>query len=126
MPSLFSKNQHHLVLLYNSTRDLDKKCYAAAKSLDDQVIAIDISQAKLNPMDWLEVAELLHLEVQDLISKHHPDFLQIYGDGEVDLDPESALKILSKNPQVMINPIAVWNQETLILESRNIIQQFIK
>lgn len=113
------KNNRNLVLVFNGHKSHDKKCRAAALAMDKNAIAIDVSQAKVGAMDWLKIAGFLEVEVQDLINKDHPDFLDLYHDSEIDLEDESALKILHSHGEVLQFPIAIFHKHALFLRSKN-------
>ncbi len=118
MSRIFRNNQN-LIVVFNGSKSHDKKCRAAAFSIDKNAVTIDVSQAKVGAMDWLKIAGFLKVRVQDLINKSHPDFLDLYHDKEVDLEDESALKILHSHGEVLKFPIAIWHQHALFLRSKN-------
>ncbi len=118
MSNLF-RNNRNIVLVFNAHKSHDKKCRAAALSLDKNAVTIDISKAKVGAMDWLKIAGYLGVQVEDLINKNHPDFLDLYQRNEIDLDDTSALKILHSHAEVLKFPIAIQNGHALFLKSKN-------
>lgn len=113
------KDDHHITILYNSANSHDRKCYAASKSLDKHSFGIDLNHAKIKSMEWLEIAEMLEMNPEDLISKNHPNFKDLYGDGHVELDTFSALKVLQRHPETLIYPIAVRDHHAILLKSKH-------
>lgn len=118
MSNLF-RNNRNIVLVFNANKSHDKKCRAAALSLDKNAVTIDISKAKVGAMDWLKIVEYLGIHVEDLINKDHPDFLELYQSNEIDLDDTSALKILHSHAEVLKFPIAIQNGHALLLKYKN-------
>ena len=119
MSSKVLNHLHNVIIVFNSHKSHDKKCRAAAFTLDKHAITADIGTAKLGSMEWLKISQYLDVPVEELLNKQHPDFLAYYGNSEIELDDSSALKILSKNPDILKYPIGIYNKKALFLRSKN-------
>lgn len=111
--TILAKNERQLILYYDGTSELGKKVRAHAEASGAQLLPIDITETKVAATEWTEVAELLNCKVSELIATDHPVFKQTYGEDNVNLDADDALKILEKNPETLVYPIAVRGQRAI-------------
>lgn len=111
------KEPERLIYIYNAQRTPDKKYLALLKSKDPKLKAIDVNLVKIKNREWLILANYLQVEVESLIDKKHPDFIQVYGKDEPELSPENALKILSMNSKTLIHPIVLKDKKAILLKT---------
>lgn len=105
--TVLAKNHRQLTVYYDSKSELGKKVRAHAESANLQVLTIDLLENNLTGTEWTEIAEMLGVTVDQLIDQDHPIFKELYGNDKVDLDENSAIKILEKNPETLVFPIGV-------------------
>ncbi len=106
-------DKRELVLLYNSNIKNHKEIHAYAKSADSKLKAIDVSKDHVTGTIYTEIADLLNMQVKDLIPTDHATFVQKHGEN-VTLDNDGAIKILQNEPDMLIYPIAMRGNQALI------------
>lgn len=102
-----ARSDREIILFYDSQSELGKKCRAQAESSGLSVKIVDLLNEKVTGTEWLEIAELLGKNVQDLIDQEHPIFKELYGDEKVEVDENGAIAILEKHPETLVFPIAI-------------------
>lgn len=102
-----TNNKRQITLYYDSTTQLGLKTYAAAQASNLDLLAIDISRNKVSGTQWVKLADKMHKNVTELLDQKHNVFKGLYGNDEVILTEEDAIKIIQKHPETLIFPIAV-------------------
>ncbi|AGC78269.1 hypothetical protein LX97_02939 [Nonlabens dokdonensis] len=102
-------NPRQIVLIYNSEQKSHREIFAYAKSADKDLLAIDISKEKVAGTVWTEVADLLDKRAMDLIHTTHSSFIKKYGENH-ELDCNGAIKMLQKDPEMLIYPYAIQDR----------------
>ncbi|KQC33602.1 hypothetical protein AAU57_09925 [Nonlabens sp. YIK11] len=116
-------DEHEITLIYNSDIKNHKEIFAYAKSADDNLNAIDVTKQKLTGTFFTELADLLGIQVKDLIPTDHSAFVQKHGE-HVKLDNDGAIKILQHEPDMLIYPIAVKGKKAIVAKLYGDITQF--
>ncbi|MGM0636418.1 MAG: arsenate reductase family protein [Bacteroidota bacterium] len=109
---VIARNKHQITLYFHPDSQLGTKSLAVAKSSNAKVHTVDLSKTKLTGTEWAELADLLNKNIQELIEKEHPAYTDKY-EKNVDLDKDSAIKILQNSPEVMSFPIAVRGEKAV-------------
>ena len=109
-------NERELVLLYNSDIKNHREVFAYAKSADAELNALDITKEKITGTLYSETADLLGVEIKDLIPTDHATFVQKHGEN-VTLDNDGAIKILQNEPDLLIFPIAMRGKKAIVAKS---------
>lgn len=112
---VISTDNNEIKLYYNSENSLGKQTHAYVESSDKKILAIDISKTKVTGTQWSELAKNLGIEIDELISKEHPDFIQNYGE-DVNMEEDDWLKVLDKMPIVLTYPIAIIGKKYVMLK----------
>lgn len=120
-----AENNRQINLYYNSNSSLGRKCYALAESSGAKVLGIDLTNTKVTGTDWAEIADMLEVKVLDLIDQEHPIFRELYGE-KVDLNSTDAMKILEKNPETLIFPIAIRGGQAIQAKGVNDLNVLIR
>ncbi len=102
-----NRDKKQITLYYNSKNELGKKTYAAAKATKADLLAINVAKNKVSGTEWTKIADAMNLEILDLIDQNHNVFKNIFGKEKVDLSTKDALKLIEKNPEILVYPIAV-------------------
>ncbi|TRZ45269.1 arsenate reductase family protein [Robertkochia solimangrovi] len=110
---IIATNDRQITLIYDSSTKLGRECQAYAASSDKRLLTIDINKTKIASTEWAEIAQKLGLSVPELIATKHPAFTNIYG-VDVDIDEESAFKILEKHPETVVYPIAIRGDRAIM------------
>jgi len=103
----FATHSHEIILVYNGNSSIGKQTYAYVSATHKAVHSIDVSKTKITGMQWVDIAEKLNLNIIDLIEKKHPEFIKNYGDKQVDLNANDAIKILQNHPETFIHPVVI-------------------
>jgi arsenate reductase-like glutaredoxin family protein len=112
------KNPHQINLYYNPETELGKKCLAIASANKSTVNGIDITKTRVSQTDWSQIAEMLEINIQDLIDGRS-DFVTKNIGGKVNFDDFDALKIIQNNPEVVTTPIAIFKDKILLASHEN-------
>jgi arsenate reductase-like glutaredoxin family protein len=112
------KNPHQINLYYNPETELGKKCLAIASANKSTVNGIDITKTRVSQTDWSQIAEMLEINIQDLIDGRS-DFVTKNIGGKVNFDDFDALKIIQNNPEVVTKPIAIFKDKILLANHEN-------
>ena len=112
------KNPHQINLYYNPETELGKKCLAIASANKSTVNGIDITKTRVSQTDWSQIAEMLEINIQDLIDGRS-DFVTKNLGGNVNFDDFDALKIIQNNPEVVTKPIAIFKDKILLTNHEN-------
>lgn len=116
-------NPRQIVLIYNSEQKSHREIFAYAKSSVKDVLAIDVSKEKVAGTVWTEIADLLDRRAMDLIHTSHSEFVKKYGENH-DLDCNGAIKMLQKDPDMLIYPFAIQNKNAKEIKLYNEILSF--
>ena len=117
--SVLAKNERQLTVYYDSKSELGKKVRAHAESSNLKVLPVDLLKSNLTGTEWTELAEMLGVTVDKLINQNHPIFKELYGDDPVDFDENSAIKVLTKNPETLVFPIGVRGNRAIQVKHSN-------
>ena len=106
-----NRDKNQITLYYNSKNELGKKTYAAAKASKVDLLAINIADNKVSGTEWTKIADAMNMNILDLMDQNHNVFKGFYGKEKVDLSTKDALKLLEKNPEILVYPIAICGKK---------------
>ena len=112
------KNPNQINLYYNPQTELGKKCLVIANANTSIVNGIDITKTRVSQTDWSQMAEMLEIDIQDLIDPTS-EFIKDKSNGELNLDEFGALKIIQNNPEVVTKPIAIYQDKIVLANHEN-------
>ena len=116
--SIISTNDRQITFIFDPSTKLGRECQAYALSSEAKILAIDLTE-------WVEIAERIGKTVPELIAKDHPAFTNLYGEG-IELDNTDALKVLNKNPETLVYPIAIRGDKAVMAHTFSDILKLIK
>ncbi len=116
--SIIATSNNQLNLYVCNNNELTKKVIAYAHSTQTTLHIIDVCKTKITGSEWKELAVKAKLSVHDFIQTGHPTFIEAYGNN-VNLDEESAIKILNSNPEVLVYPIALRNNKAVLCKTES-------
>lgn len=122
---VIAKDSNKITLFYTSQTQIGKQTLAYVKASRKKILSIDISKTKVTPTQWSELADNLGIEVADLINKKHPDFIQSYGDQNLNLEASDWFKVLSKSPELLINPILLNGDRVIQIANPSDVVKFL-
>ena len=114
---VIATDERELKFYYSSASSIGKQALGYVKASEKEVLVIDVTKTKVTGTQWLELADLLNIPVQDLINTKHPEFVETYGDETDITDENDWLKILEKSPQVFQNPIVLIGDKALQVQT---------
>jgi arsenate reductase-like glutaredoxin family protein len=120
-----AKDSRQITFFYNSESSLGKQVNAYVNSAEKDVLGVDIIKTKVTAKQWSEIAEGLGKNISDLIDQNHPDFKSAYGEESIDLEEKEWLRLLEKNPSVLVNPIAINGNRYIDLDSAAAFKKYI-
>ncbi len=113
MPEL-ATSEYEIVLFYNPNSPSGEKTLGYAKGEGFPLRDVDILQNEFTGMQLEEIAELLHVPIDGLVNKEHPDFEEYKDDDFSEVD---WIKILRKNPKLIKEPIAIRGHKAIFVKT---------
>lgn len=113
---VFAKDKNQLSYIYSSESDLGAKVLGYVRGVEKDIRTIDISKENLGDTVWREIAELLGLRFDQILTTDHPEVPDKFKNGK--FDTMGWLKILDQNPMVLQNPIAINGDRAKQITSR--------
>lgn len=107
-------SDREVILFYNPNSNIAKKTLAYARAEGFPVRDVDILKTPFTGTQLEELADRLHLKLEDLVNKEHPDFKE-YFENPV-LSDDDWMKILKKNPQLLREPIAIRGKLAILVK----------
>jgi len=103
-------SDREVVLFYNPQSVLSKKVIAYAEAEGFALREVDIQKNRFTGTQLEELADRLHITINGLVNKAHPDFKKYFGNP--DLSDRDWIKLLRKNPELLIEPIIIRGDKT--------------
>ncbi|QLE02602.1 hypothetical protein HX109_13930 [Galbibacter sp. BG1] len=123
--SILATDDKQITLIFDPSTKLGRECQAYAVSSEAKVLAIDLTKTKVADTEWVEIADRLGKTVPELIAKDHPAFTNQFGE-DVELDSTDALKVLNKNPETLVYPIAIRGDKAVMAHTFSDVLKLIK
>ncbi len=108
-------SENQITLYYNSNSGRAKQTLAYAKAEGLPIQEIDILKTKLTGTQILELADKLHLEVEDLVNQEHPSYESQFEHHNFSTD--DWIKMIQHNPEIMKQPIALRGDVTILIKT---------
>jgi arsenate reductase-like glutaredoxin family protein len=108
---------HELYLIYDPSSGKGKKVHALASTLSPVVHEIDIRTQSVSPLRWKELTEMLQLNPMDLFNRNHRKYQELIANSTY--SEQDVLEILSKNPDILLGPVAVLGGRAVLCEDAN-------
>ncbi|QJP35262.1 hypothetical protein F0365_13100 [Nonlabens sp. Ci31] len=99
-------NHRQIILIYNSNQKSHREIYAYAKAAGKELLAIDVSKDTIAGTVWTEIADVLQVNISDLLHTDHSSYENKYGKGHL-IDDTGAIKTLQKDPEMLQYPLAI-------------------
>ncbi len=103
---VIAKSENEIKLYYHPDNRIARQSIAVAEASKAEKVLINLAEVKLTETQWAEIATLLGKKPSDLINKEH-EFIKKTLSDNPSLDENQALKILVRDPQVLLHSIAV-------------------
>ncbi|WP_372752539.1 arsenate reductase family protein [Mariniflexile sp.] len=114
---MIATKDNQIKLYYSSETSIGKQTYAYVVSSEKKVLAIDVSKTKVPGSHWVEIADGLDIEINKLINRDHPDFVNQYGNKAIDLDQHDWLRILENHPETLAFPVVIMADKIVAIHS---------
>ncbi|NDV44162.1 hypothetical protein GTK07_12565 [Muricauda sp. 40Bstr401] len=122
---VIATNNRELNLYYNADSSIGMQTLAFVQASKKKVLAVDLSKTKVTGTQWAELANLLGIQIKDLINTEHPDFIKLYGkDNDLEGD-DDWIKVLQKNPSVVTQPILVNGSKAMQVNTPSDVMVFL-
>ncbi|OFZ54645.1 MAG: hypothetical protein A3D92_22650 [Bacteroidetes bacterium RIFCSPHIGHO2_02_FULL_44_7] len=108
-----NNRQITLYCIEDSVKAKQTLAYAQVESV--ALLIIDISKTPLTGTQLAELAKRLGVEIEDLIDRDHE--LLNASIEPLDLSSDDWIKMIRKNPEILKQPIAIWGDQTLLVET---------
>ena len=109
---VIAKSDHELKLIYHPDNRIAKQSIAVAESSKAKKVLVNLAEEKLTETQWGEISRLLDKDPTELINTSHP-FIKETLSEEPKLNPNQAVKILKRNPEVLKHPIAMRGNKVI-------------
>lgn len=123
--SIIAKDKNTITLIYNPNTSLGKQTLPYVKSMEKPTRIIDVSKDNLTGTQWTEVAQMLEIEVKDLVDVNHSDFKSQFEGDDPTLETHDWIKILDKNPQLLRCPILIKGEKFFLIETPSEVARLI-
>ncbi|MGB8703472.1 MAG: ArsC/Spx/MgsR family protein [Gillisia sp.] len=104
-----------VILFYNPDSILAEKVLAYAKAEGFPLREVDILKTPFTGTQIEELAERLHVSVENLINKAHPDFRRWYK--APNLSDDDWIKIMKNHPEFIKEPIAIRGDIAILVKT---------
>ncbi|MDB9755942.1 hypothetical protein OAB20_06620 [Winogradskyella sp.] len=108
-------SNRQITLFYSSKSVRAKQTLAYAKAEGLPILEIDILKTKLTGTQITELAEKLHLKIEDLINQEHPAYTSHFE--HHNFSSNDWIKMIQHNPKIMKQPIALRGDVTILVET---------
>ncbi|WP_339626574.1 hypothetical protein [uncultured Winogradskyella sp.] len=108
-------SNRQITLFYSSKSVRAKQTLAYAKAEGLPILEIDILKTKLTGTQIAELAEKLHLKIEDLINQEHPAYTSHFE--HHNFSSNDWIKMIQHNPKIMKQPIALRGDVTILVET---------
>jgi arsenate reductase-like glutaredoxin family protein len=115
---VIAKNDRELKLYYHPDSRIAKQSIAIAEATKAQKVLINLNEIKLTETQWAELSRLLKKQPSELINTDHPFIKKTLSD-HPNLEENQALKVLAKNPEVLMHPIAMRGEKIIEVKGIN-------
>lgn len=105
-------NNREILIYYNPKSSADRKTVAHAQGLVSHVRTYSYAQAPSNGTSWQRILGALDIHPKKLLNKSHP-YYQSNIRGK-DFDQECWVKVLQKNPDLLLAPIAMRGRKAIL------------
>lgn len=120
---VIAKNDNELKIYYHPDTRMAQQCIAVAETIKAEKVLINLKEVKLTETQWGEISRLLDKEPVELINTDH-SFVKETLSENPDMEPNQALKVLVKNPEVLRHPIVMKGDKIIEVTGINDLMQF--
>jgi arsenate reductase (glutaredoxin) len=108
-------NDREILLYYKPEIKKDKNTYVLASQISNHINTVNVLKEDLSETQLREILLLLKVPVEKLIEKESEVYKKEYNDK--DLDEDSWILAMSKNPDLIKTPIAFMGKRGYIIET---------
>jgi arsenate reductase (glutaredoxin) len=108
-------NDREILLYYKPEIKKDKNTYVLASQISNHINTVNVLKEDLSETQLREILLLLKVPVEKLIEKESEVYKKEYN--EKDLDEDSWILAMSKNPDLIKTPIAFMGKRGYIIET---------
>jgi len=108
-------SNRQITFYYNSKSEIAKQALAYAKTKGLRILEIDILKTPLTGTQIVELADRLHIDVDDLINQEDPSYETHFEHHNFSTD--DWIKMIRHNPEIMKQPIALCGDKTILVKT---------
>jgi len=108
-------SNREVILFYNPNSVIAEKTLAYAKADGLPIRDVDIIKTPITGTQLEELADRLHLSIDGLVNKQHPEFKKRFGNPN--LSDDDWIKVIHKNPEFIKEPIAIRGDKTILVKT---------
>ena len=110
-------NKKELTLLYNSSRELDRKTLAMAHTLGVNINRQDLNSVRVSETLFMMFLSKLEMEPKQIVDKSNPFYQSELREG--DYTSSEWYEIILRNPILLRAPLAMYKEKAIICTSPN-------
>lgn len=115
---ILSQNDRLISLYIHPEDRIAKQSISIAEASKAYKKVIDLSEVQLTETQWADLAELLKVEVDDLINFEHNLFKSQFK-SKPEIEANELLKLLSQNQEILKHGIAVRGKQAIFITQIN-------
>lgn len=115
---VIAKSDNELKLYYHPDNRIAKQSIAVAEASNAEKVLINLAEVKLTETQWAEIAKLLDKDPTELINTDHPLVKDTLSENPR-MDENEALKVLVRNPQVLLHSVAMRGDKVIEVKGIN-------
>ncbi|MGF1637026.1 MAG: arsenate reductase family protein [Cyclobacteriaceae bacterium] len=107
---MFNLHENEITFFYHPNRNDDRKALAYAESIGNyHVKKIDLTTNKLTETQIGVIADMLKVEIHELVDRSHPSYktLDLDSNDNPAYDKEDIMTLLKNIPELITTPIAI-------------------
>jgi arsenate reductase-like glutaredoxin family protein len=108
MDDMINNEVGELTLIFNSDKHDDQKARGYAEALQGfKVKTLDISREKITETQLAEIANMMNVQIEDLIDPTYDDHISVHKEGLNMMDRQSMLTLMVHDTKLIATPIAI-------------------
>jgi len=119
---VLAKDNRQLIFIYSESALISQRLLHSVKVVDKRIRLINIDKESISDTIWIEIAAMLNRDFDDLFTLKRLD------DSEVNTSSKFSvgdwLKMISQNPSILKNPIAINGSKASVIKEKHQILSF--
>lgn len=112
---IISTSDRQITLYYNSRSHRGKQTLAYARTHGLAIEEVDILKTVLTGTQITELADRLGIEIREMVNQDHYKYRKKFT--AKCFSSEDWITMIQNHPEIMIQPIALWGNRTILVET---------